>query len=74
MTGSLAIKALTGQDAIPIFYISWAGVKLAVKLSKVFLVYMGIELGGADIDVSQHCLDEPEVSPPFQKMGGKGVP
>jgi hypothetical protein len=47
--------------------------KLAVELFEILLIYMGVDLGGADVHVPEHRLDEPEIGPPLQQMGGKGV-
>jgi hypothetical protein len=46
---------------------------LAVELFEVFLVHVGVDLGSADVRVSEHRLYEPEISSPFQQMRGKGV-
>ncbi len=40
--------------------------ELAVELLEVFLIDVGVDLGGADVRVPEHRLDEPEVRPPLQ--------
>jgi len=42
---------------------------LPVELLEILLIDVGIDLGGADVHVPEHRLDEPEVSPPLQQMG-----
>src|SRR5512136_1895465 len=34
---------------------------------------MGVNLGSGDIRMAQHGLNGPQVCPPLQKMGGKGM-
>ena len=41
------------------------GMELAVELFEILLIHMGVDLGRADVGVAKHCLDEPEVCPPF---------
>jgi len=44
----------------------------AVEFPKVFLIHVGVDLGGADVHVPQHGLDEPQVAPPrSNKWGAK---
>ena len=47
--------------------------KLAVEFFEILLIYVGVDLGGADVHVPQHRLDEPEVGPALQQMSRKGM-
>ena len=49
------------------------GMVFAVELFEIFLIDVGIDLGGADVRVPEHRLNEPEIRPPLQQMRGKGV-
>ncbi len=40
--------------------------ELAVELFEILLIDMGVDLGGADVRMTEHRLDEPEVGPPLQ--------
>jgi hypothetical protein len=44
-----------------------------IDLPQLSLAKMGIDLSGSNICVSQQLLDNPEIRPVFQKVGGKGV-
>lgn len=37
-------------------------------------VDVGINLGGRDVCMTEHHLDRAQVCPPFEEVGGKGVP
>ena len=47
--------------------------KLAVELFEILLIDMGVDLGGADVHMPEHRLDESEVRPPLQEMRRKRV-
>jgi len=53
---TIAIKIVRYQELFPF---SGAWVELAMEFFKVFLIYMGVDLSRADINVAQHRLDEP---------------
>jgi hypothetical protein len=36
-------------------------------------IQMGVNLGGGQVRVAQQQLQDPQVGPPGQKMGGKGM-
>lgn len=44
-----------------------------VCIGKPFGADVGINLGGADVRVSQHFLDGPQVGAVIKQMGGKGM-
>ena len=46
---------------------------LPVDLPQAFLQYVGIDLGGGDVGVTQHHLHCPKVSSPLQQVGCKGM-
>jgi hypothetical protein len=46
---------------------------LAAELPEIHLIHVGIDLSSTDVHVPEHRLDEPEIGPPLQQMGGKGV-
>jgi len=49
-------------------------VALGMDLLKPLPVDVGIDLGGGDVCVAEHHLDRAQVCPPFEEVGGKGVP
>lgn len=42
-------------------------------LDEVFLVEVGVDLGGGDVGVAEEFLDDAEVGPAFEEVGGEGV-
>ena len=48
--------------------------ELLVNRAQVFPIHVGIDLGGAEVGVSQHLLHGTEVGAAFEEMSGKAVP
>ena len=45
-----------------------------IQSAQTLLDHVRIDLGGRDIDMAKHVLQRPEISPPLQQVGRKGVP
>ncbi len=48
--------------------------KLAMHLLETALIHMGVDLSRGDVGMTQHLLDDTEVSTIIQEVGGKGMP
>ena len=44
-----------------------------VDLLEPFFVHMGIDLGGGDVGMTKHFLDDAEVGAAAEEVGGKGM-
>ena len=48
--------------------------KFLVNGLEAFLIDVGVDLGGGDVGMPQEFLNNTEVSPVFEEMGGEGMP
>jgi hypothetical protein len=48
--------------------------KPAMEIPQPVLLHMGVDLGSGNIRVTEHLLDDPQVSSVIEQVGGKRMP
>ena len=59
---------------IAVIAVLMAGMGLLVHLLEARGVQVGVNLGGGQVGMAQKHLQDPQIGPPGQQVGGKGMP